>query len=258
MRPPLPKGRSSVLSSTSRPARRRGPQRSSSVAVIDELFDDDDLYRSPVTIEMNASQAYVNPDSPMALMPNEIRGVHAPFIRRWFANGLIGTTPSVHKCDYFSAYYFPPWCVVSAGRKSRPSIVSVFFSGEQHNGVPISQMDTKPRIKRRSKNPMDYAYWRTYITRDLKHALFNSFKTINDAPDGVYLFRSRKVGVDSTEIQKNVDKTVKSTIKMLNNGNRMNWVDTINSKLNVRQLNRELNRNFRPSATVYPKDKWNM
>ncbi|KAA8899901.1 hypothetical protein TRICI_006271 [Trichomonascus ciferrii] len=241
------------------------PTKGYSQNIIDNIFDDENLFndRSPagLTDELYKSgktQPYATPESPFAKTANEIRGVHSPFIERFFAQRHLTQVPTVYSCPYYVAYYFPPWSYVSAGRKSRPALASLYLRGQQHNGVAVNKMDYKPTVVHRSKNPIDYAYWRVYISRSLKHALFTTINSTPEAPDGTFLFRSKRVPTNQAELQSHMDRTVKNAINMVNSKDQLQWVDRLNAKNSWPQLNSRLSSKFKPPAKIYSRAQWAM
>lgn len=172
------------------------------MTVIDRLF-------KPVQITSKA----VTKNTPFVNSKNEIRGVYSIFLQQLYQKNQMNKIPYVYNCEFFKAKYFPPNHFISYGRKSKPAVVSTFFQGEEHNGVK-QDPPTKPK---RTKNPMNYAYWRHQITKRLYETIFNSFE--NFKLDGTFLVRSKKVA-EIDELQPHIDKMMQQACKM-----NLKWVE---------------------------------
>lgn len=244
--------------------------------ILDEIFDTNDPKNiiSQISDIAMKDWAYVNANTPVVTKKYDIHGTLSIMLRYCFTSQFLKSTPVVHRCEYFTGFYFPPWHLLSLCRKTRPAFTSLFSSGEEFNGNQ-EMANNKSLLVRRSKNPMSYASSRKYITNSSRDALFDAFYNVENSVDGLYLIRSHKypeknpyeyglkyrLGLDgkfeSTEEENSnnnndnnnndntsklyleFEKYVKKSAEMATN-TPMTWVDKFNSKVEWNIVNNRL------------------
>lgn len=203
--------------------------------IIDRIFNDDEIFASD-NDRLGQLYPYATEHTPVAQKPTDIKGVYASFVAWYYNFNLMIGVPMIHSCKYFEVFYFPPRHFLSYGRKSRPALISMYHGGEQFNGETLA---VKQTVFNRSRNPMDYAYWRNYISKRLRKALFNAFHETMDSVDGVYMIRTKKVLTDESILQDNMNQAVAKAAKMAQGS--MNWVEkTTGKKINWNSFNNHL------------------
>lgn len=221
-----------------------------SASILDKLFGSD-IHVHAQSDHLELIVPYVNNNTPMATEAKEIRGLNGPFLEHAFSRKLIYTTPAVAKTPLLTAYYFPPWHFVSAGRKSRPALSCIYGSAEDSNSqTSRSAFDSK------SKNPMDYAVWRRKIKNTLRGVFWKEFQDNGMSPDGTFLFRMNRIPPDSHEFSKEVRKVVRSAKKAYDSP-RLLWVDQANKQANIPNFNKTVlvTKNY-PPCTLIPRQIW--
>jgi hypothetical protein len=242
-----------VRRSPKKPSKQPAPLRRSEPAcsILARYFEDDGVDSANYVDYNGMYIPYVNTNTPLAERRQDIRGVYSMFVEYLFSRQLIKQTPIVYNCEYFCAYYFPAWHFVACGRKSRPSLVTLYGPGQEYNGEkPVPE----PTVMRRSRNPMAYAVWRNYINRSFKVALFESIKNCVDDADGVYILRATKVVTDEQVLQAHMDKAVQKAIA--SKKKPMSWVEDSNNKVVWSDFNEKLKAKFMPPVTRSSRNDW--
>uniref|UniRef100_A0A060TFL5 ARAD1D16104p n=1 Tax=Blastobotrys adeninivorans TaxID=409370 RepID=A0A060TFL5_BLAAD len=222
--------------------------------ILDKIFDDDKIFMSKYATYMR--HPYVTSKTPVVTSEGEIKGVRALFVQYAYETVVFPKIPLIYKCDYFVFRYIPPEFFVSLGRKSKPSLLSQFGEGAEYNGVQPKDMKFPPNAFPRSRNPIKWAFMRTRITRDLRHALYRSFESRGEILDGVFVFRSNRYATNKDDLYYHVNKAVDMAYQLLESPKRLKWVNDLNSKTNPAKLNRFLlARNFDPVTFPKPEEK---
>lgn len=140
------------------------------------------------------SRDAVTRDTPIATHELQVRGVLALALRQCYTHWFLSGTPQVHRCDFFTAWYVPPWHVLALSRKSRPAFVPLFGDGSEFNGdaTMVEKCAKGELLVRRSKNPMLYAHARKHMGKLGRRSLWNAFVSTPGSVDGVYIFKFHK------------------------------------------------------------------
>lgn len=236
----------------SSPANAPKPPKPTS-SIIDHIYD---VYLPTELSKVKSAsiQPYITPNSPFVKTPQEIKGVYSPFVQHAYEYCAAYTAPVLHRCRLFDGTYYPPWHIISVGRKSRPAIFFI-HRGEKYNG-------NEPEIKQtaddlNSKVPTDYAVWRNYVRRQYRNVFFDVFNADRTNVDGVYQLKTIVVpegGEDLVEMQSELEVFMKKAQRQYNQP--MPWVAKTNSKVKKEILKDKLRAMFLPEFQMYSRDEW--
>lgn len=240
--------------------------RNTNTRVLDLYFQDTAIHNGRVVDYFSQSVPYVTPQTPVAASYKQVKGPYSLFMEHMYSKGLVRHTPYLYRCDYFSVFYYPPWHFLALGRKSRPGIMTVFGPGAQNNDVYDAQTESKKlqvlaKHGLKSRNPVAFAYWRTFMSRCNRKYLLqswnNAFETSGSAPpDGLFVVRCDRVLRSGPQLRAHFDTVVKRAQAMLSNKNSLAWVAKANSQVDLAGFNRFLlSRGMGPIAWI-PREKW--
>lgn len=236
--------------------RSRAPRRSvtkdewRSASILDKLFgSNEQVHAHSDHLELRIP--YVNTDTPMAAEAKDIKGLNSPFLEHAFSRKMIFTTPAILKSSLLTAYYFPPWHFVSAGRKSRPALSCIYGSSDKSSTQTVqSEFDLK------SKNPMDYAVWRRRIKNTLRGVFWQEFQKNGMSPDGTFLFKMNGIPSDSQEFSRLIRKVVRDASRAYESP-KLQWVDQANKQANISSFNTKvLAAKHYPPCKLIPRQTW--
>lgn len=237
------------------------------VPILEEIFNDSDLYTKPSADVIPSKFHPVTPDSSFVGSAKDIRGCNSLVVNAIFEKHILrrcGTWQNFGNTA--CVYYFPPWHEMCQTRRSRPAMVGVRSNGLPFNGEDNEYVQKFKEIQKKSNagkngpglksvNPMDYAMWRQASVRTFRQALFNafyhpSFTSSERSSDGIptYLDGMYFVTFKKIPSQQEADKIMLKFLNKVAKSDR-NWADRPLG-LNLTNLERTLMRNKHP---VIPK-----
>lgn len=237
------------------------------VPILEEIFNDSDLYTKPSADVIPSKFHPVTPDSSFVGSAKDIRGCNSLVVNAIFEKHILrrcGTWQNFGNTA--CVYYFPPWHEMCQTRRSRPAMVGVRSNGLPFNGEDNEYVQKFKEIQKKSNagkngpglksvNPMDNAMWRQASVRTFRQALFNafyhpSFTSSERSSDGIptYLDGMYFVTFKKIPSQQEADKIMLKFLNKVAKSDR-NWADRPLG-LNLTNLERTLMRNKHP---VIPK-----